>query len=102
MVYGPEVQRYFAPDNSIRLYSIFKEPVVTPYVRSRAEHKTNPRKKDKVLIIQGDEESYGHIVWIDREGDSVGVYCYRSKSMENFALDCLESNSGRTRWRIVE
>lgn len=100
-MFYPDTFRFFAPDNSVRVYSVYREPVVTPYVRSRAEHKTPPRKKDKILIIDGDDESYGHIVWIDVFGDSIGVFCYRTKGMETFSLDCLESNSGRTRWRIV-
>jgi len=106
LIHGPEVIRYFAPDNSVRLYCVFKEPIVLPLVKKRSEHKTNPRKKDVVEIVDSTDDSvkYGHICWVNSEDDSVGIYLYKEKRLETHAYDCLESvfGHGKTRWKIVD
>ena len=101
MVYG--AYRIFAPDNSIRVFSFFKEPKVTPYFRP-VEHKTNPRKKDIVAVFTDDVKEYGHICWVSQDDDAVGVFMYKNRSLETFLLSSLESNfgDGKTRWRIIQ
>jgi hypothetical protein len=101
MVYG--AYRIFAPDNSIRVFSFFKEPKVTPYFRP-VEHKTKPRKKDIVAVFTGDDKEYGHICWLSEDDDAVCVFMYNRKATETFLLSSLESHfgDGKTRWRIIQ
>lgn len=102
-MYGPNVHRQIAADNSVRLYCSFAEPKITPYVRSRVEHKTPPRKNDKVIIYDGDNELYGHIVWVSKENDGIGIFVYNERRTHTYNYSDLESHFVRNiRWRIYQ
>jgi len=102
MVYGPEVYRYVAPDNTPRILCESAKPIITAYKPRLNERLAQPAKKDKVVIIEDDTEVFGHIVFISRDDDNVGIFIYNTKSVETFSLDCLETNRGKgnIRWRI--
>lgn len=98
LVYGPEVNRWHAADNSMRVATFFRSPVVSP--DRKGDHRTPPRPKDKVVIQEDGEETYGHITWVGN--DSVGVFRYDTRSGETFDIDCLETErNGKARWRIA-
>lgn len=98
MVYGPDVYRYFAPDNSIRVFSIWREPKVAPYKPKKGERLAKPQKKDKVIIIEDGEELWGHVVFHGE--DDTGVYVYKHQELKTYPSDCLETCRERARWRI--
>ena len=106
LMHGENVHRRLTADNSPVLYCTFRVPEITPFVRSKAEHKTPPAKKDVVLVMDSfdDTERYGMIVWASSEDDAVGIFMFDTKELDTFAYDQLESATGprKLRWRIVQ
>lgn len=97
MIYGLEVYRVIAPDNSIRLSSFFAEGKITP--EKKGERISPPKWRDKVVIIEGYTETFGQISSVDE--DDVRIWMYKTKDIETYSRDCLETSHEKVRWRIV-
>lgn len=99
----PKVNRWRASDNTIRVSCSLPhkfEPIILH--KTNAEHTTNPRKKDFVEVVHGEEKLYGSIAWIDHNDDQVGIFLFKDKELDTFPLSCLETvrGEGKTKWRI--
>jgi hypothetical protein len=102
LIYGSNVYKYWAPDNTPMLACLYRDTPVNPYVKPTNERIERPRPKDKVKIIEDGVISYGHIIFIDREDDCFRLFNYRTKSVDTWSVDLLETNrDGREPWRII-
>lgn len=73
---------------------------IEPWQYIPGDHKTPPRRKDTVLIVQGNTEKFGRITWIDYESDEANVVVFKDNIVECFPLDLFETNRGKIRWRV--
>lgn len=103
LLYGHSVYVWRVADNSTRVASFFKSPIIKPIIKPRTIERRNPvYKGDIFAIIDGDTTLYGKVTFVSRSDNEAGVFMFLSREFDRIDLSLFETarGMGKVKWRI--